>query len=154
MIPSNPGEEWRDIRTWEGQYKVSNQGRVYSIRHDKLCNVRPGKAGCVVCLRAFGRKGRHENTLVHRLVMMAFNPIPNYRSFEIGFKNDDKNDPRLENLIWKPFGRNARLSSDDVRTIRARWRAGESCSALARAYGVSTVCISNVISGNTYTYIN
>ena len=30
-IPVEPGEEWRDVRGWEGLYKVSSHGRVWSM---------------------------------------------------------------------------------------------------------------------------
>lgn len=38
-IPYGFHEEWKDIKGYEGLYKISNCGRVYSLRQDKLLTL-------------------------------------------------------------------------------------------------------------------
>ena len=104
-------EIWKDVPGYEGQYQVSNKGRVRSLDREieqmsrwgtpykksvKGITLRPGRmpAGHVsVSL------GRCNSQCVHKLVLLAFaGPAP--EDHECLHANGDPSDNRLENLRW------------------------------------------------------
>ena len=98
------GEQWKDVKGYEGLYSVSDQGRVRSeITKDgngnKLILSQYDKEGYrIVSLRKNGEK---KVCRVHQLVAKAFitNPDPeNYTM--INHINEDRSDNRVENLEW------------------------------------------------------
>lgn len=87
-------EEWKDIKGYEGLYQVSNEGRVFSIRKNKLLSpVKNKKSGYI-------QVSLNKNThLVHRLVAEAF--IPNTENKPVvDHINTIRTDNRIENLRW------------------------------------------------------
>ena len=99
-------EVWRDVVEFEGFYKVSNRGDVYSVeRRDVMgrkCGGRTlktlrGKDGY---LRInLSKNGITKQYLIHRLVAQAF--IPNQNNYlEINHKDENKTNNRVENLEW------------------------------------------------------
>lgn len=96
-------EVWRDIPGYEGSYKVSDMGRVFSSKLGRGTMSRDG------IMRPFGKKNnwylrvrlRKDNQdkeyPVHALVWMAFRGTrPN--GLEINHKDGNKRNNRLENL--------------------------------------------------------
>lgn len=100
---------------YEGKYQVSDQGRVKSmpILNDPA-NYRPYEKIMTpvmdltgyyrVHLRRNGESHRHS---VHKLVIVAFKPVPEHlrsligtRRLQINHINEDKSDNRLCNLEW------------------------------------------------------
>ena len=71
-------EEWRNIDGYDGQYLVSNLGRVKSLgnnknRHEKI--LKPGiRRGGYLCVN-LNQGGKVKVVSVHRLVAMAFQDI-------------------------------------------------------------------------------
>lgn len=39
-MKNNMKEIWKDIKGYEGKYKVSNYGKIYSIKNDKILKWR------------------------------------------------------------------------------------------------------------------
>ena len=112
-------EIWKDVPGYEGQYQVSDHGRVKSLDRDivqmsrwgtlymksvKGVMLRPGRmpAGHVsVSL------GRNNSQCVHKLVLLAFvGPAPG--GHECLHDNGDPSDNRLSNLRWGTRGDNIR----------------------------------------------
>ena len=90
-------ELWLDIKGYEGFYKVSNTGKVYSYRRNKCLSQKSDKDGykevclCVDEVRKYRR--------VHRLVAEAF--IPNENCLPIiNHKDGDKTNNNVFNLEW------------------------------------------------------
>lgn len=48
---------------------------------------------------------------------------------------------------------NARLTDDDIRSIRERYQGGESQSSIAETFGMSQVNISHVVLGRTWSHV-
>lgn len=103
-------EEWRDIVGYEGQYKVSNQGRVISLKRrvknnhgyrtvpECLMKIQKSPSGyCQVVLCANGQN--HKSQFIHRLVAQAFIPNP-HKYVEVNHKDEDKTNNTVENLEW------------------------------------------------------
>ena len=95
------GEIWKDVKGYEGFYKVSNLGRVKSI-------ARNGTAGGLMSLN-INRSGyiyvglRKSNVqkyqLVHRLVGLAFIPLVDGKEM-INHIDGNKSNNNLKNLEW------------------------------------------------------
>lgn len=97
-------EIWKDIKGYDGLYKVSNKGNVRSLdRIDSLWRLIKGKLlkpwitknGYVII--KLGRK--HKHFLVHRLVANAFIPNP-YNKPQVDHINSDRSNNNVSNLRW------------------------------------------------------
>lgn len=109
-------EHWKPVKGYEGQYEVSDKGRVRSLdRYVKTANKRSktgkyfveGKirkpfVGHDGYLRmALNKDGVNKKYFVHRLVMETFSPNPDPEHLtQINHKNEITNDNRVENLEW------------------------------------------------------
>ena len=100
------GEVWKDVVGYEGFYKVSNKGNVYSVERIgsngrkfggmtlKPRYTRDGYLQVALC-----KNGEIKNKYTHRLVAEAF--IPNPKSFlEINHLDEVKDNNELSNLEW------------------------------------------------------
>ena len=121
------GEEWKDIKGYEGLYQVSNLGRVRSLpivtKAIQQNTTRKGvtmvidvpqvKLGRLLKLNNVGiecsdgymkgvtlsKFGYSKRVFVHRLVAEAFIPNPNNLQ-EVNHKNRDRSDNTVNNLEW------------------------------------------------------
>ena len=100
------GEIWRDIRGYEGDYQVSNFGRIKSFKNGvaKILSVITRGLYQVVSLH---KNGKGKMFLVHRLVAQAFLPNPDNLP-EVDHLNGDKTDNRVENLEWVTYSENSK----------------------------------------------
>lgn len=86
-------EIWKDIAGYEGKYKVSNYGNIYSVKRNRT--LLPLRALNGYLLIMFGRT----TYSIHRIVATTFLPNPNnYKC--VNHKNGNKKDNRVENLEW------------------------------------------------------
>lgn len=87
----------KDIVGYEGFYKVTENGEVYSIRSDKFLKLNYKKNGYVyVELNVNGVSKTHR---VHRLVGRAYIPNPNKKPY-INHIDGDKSNNNINNLEW------------------------------------------------------
>jgi len=96
------GEEWRDIKGYDGKYAVSNMGRVVSFsrkaaKHGSLMKlyVHPSNGYVYVNLH---KNGKTKHYRVHVLVMEAFTNYKSRDGLVIDHLNCVKTDNRLSNL--------------------------------------------------------
>lgn len=162
-------EVWKDVVGYEGLYKVSNVGRVKSLKKDMILNVKPHYWGyIIVCLT---KDKEEKSKRVHRLVAEAFIQNPNNYPY-INHINCIKTDNRVENLEWCTQSHNvkhnfkmgvrtlrgeannmAKLSTKDVVRIKMGLEMGLKQKDLGQMFGVSRVAITNINTGKRWAYV-
>lgn len=103
-------ESWKNVKGYEGFYKVSNLGRVKRIESFRknggsgyiqpekvLSPVSRGKSG-YICVH-LSKNGKSKNIDIHRLVAIAFLENLENKS-QVNHKNGNKEDNTVENLEW------------------------------------------------------
>jgi len=91
-------EIWKDIPGYEGLYRVSNIGRVWSVYHSRILSNK--KAGRGYLSIQLCKKGVKRRFYIHRLVAGGFLPVPDKERCEINHKNLDKTNNCVSNLEW------------------------------------------------------
>lgn len=122
-------EEWKDIKGYEGLYRVSNHGVVISLHPHSSKRINPTEIiGDVV--RGYRRVDLRKNGercrfLVHRLVAEAFIPRPDAK-YEVNHIDGDKTNNMAENLEWCDHQENMKHAYDHGlvdphKAIYTRW---------------------------------
>ena len=88
------GEEWRECPFYN-KYEVSNYGRFRNKASKIIYNGTKTKQGYINV-----SAGQGNVLALHRLVLQAFNPIPNPQDFTVEHLNGIRSDNRIENLKW------------------------------------------------------
>ena len=92
-------EIWKDIKEYEGLYKVSNEGNVKSLQNNKEKILKPASDKDGYLHVNLCKNCEHKNYLIHRLVAAAF--IPNTNNLpQVNHKDEDKTNNNVSNLEW------------------------------------------------------
>lgn len=167
------GEIWKDAPGYEGVFKASSLGRVFSVRGNKVVGSIRKSSGYVVAHHL--NNGKHVNTYCHRLVALSWvdNPDPKNKKF-VNHKNGIKHDNRPPNLEWCTHSENklhafrtglqtnkgekqsqSKLTESQVLDIRNRHKNGQAITSIGRDY--SHICslrnVRNIISRTKWTHI-
>ena len=99
-------EVWKDVVGYEGFYKVSNKGNIYSVER---IGANGQELGGIVLKPKYHRDGYlqvglykngiRKNKKIHRLVTEAFIPNPNNLP-EVNHLDEVKDNNELSNLEW------------------------------------------------------
>ena len=111
-------EVWKDIKGYEGRYKVSNYGNVYSINNKKILkwniNSRKRKDGTLyqrAYVGLYDKDSNYKFIQVHKLVAEAFIPNPNnlptIDHIDINALNNRADNLRWANLSTQMKNRNS-----------------------------------------------
>ena len=92
-------EIWCPIKGFEGQYQVSDQGRVKSLKFDKERILKTGITTDGYLIVGLCKNGEHKWYSVHRLVALAFIPNPDNLP-QVNHKDEDKDNNSVQNLEW------------------------------------------------------
>lgn len=173
-------EQWRDVLDWEGQYQVSDQGRVKSLVSNIPGLIRASVKGTAgyrrVMLKAGGRRKMY---CIHILVDRAFRgPMPD--GLEVNHDDGDKTNNRLLNLVRMTRSENVKhsfrtglrthqgaknpsavLNDDKVRALIAelgpRTPTGRlpygAATRLASKYGIKRDSIYRIAAGRAWTHL-
>lgn len=89
-------EIWKPIPGWEDLYKISNTGKVLSIKNNRIIKnmIKNGYENI-----EFWKNNKRKHMSVHRLIAEAFIPNPENKP-HINHINSIRNDNRIENLEW------------------------------------------------------
>ncbi len=129
-------EIWKDIDGYEGYYKVSNKGNIFSVERiargrkwgGRTLQSSYHKHGYLhIALRKNGIK---KNKLVHRLVAEAFLPNPN-NFLEVNHLDEIKDNNELSNLEWCDTMYNVNYGTRNK-------RAGRKLSKKVKAVNIET----------------
>ena len=171
---------WKDVKGYEGIYRISDYGVVESLDHKVIYSngryrIQKGrvlkqqktyKGYMRICLTKGGVKF---NTSVHRLISIAFIPNPLNKP-QVNHKNGIKNDNKIENLEWCTNSENqihaiknnlikhnvgekhhmAKLSNAEVYNVRQLHKTGWTNKELAEDFNISQTAMSNILRKVTY----
>jgi hypothetical protein len=167
-------EVWKDIPGYEGQYQVSDMGRVKSLPRRVRCGahgrgwrtvpekiLRPGRSTSGHLTVTLGKRGGSRN--VHALVLQAFlGPAP--YGTEVCHNNGNPEDNRLRNLRYDTRSENIKdvlrqggswhgsLMLTQIQDIRQQLTEGKTETAIAKLYGVQIDVISRIKRGATFAW--
>lgn len=92
-----PNLEWKDIVGYEGAYKVSSNGDIYSMVSHKVRKTFFDKSGYPTVKLC--KNGSGKNYSVHRLVAEAFIERKLGKNY-VNHKDGDKTNNAVDNLEW------------------------------------------------------
>lgn len=169
-------EEWRDVVGYEDHFQVSNKGRIFSKRTNKILALGVNKKGySVLSTRIGGRNGICKCFRVHILVAKAFIPNPLNKPV-VNHKDGNKLNNEDWNLEWSTYSENtnhaykngltiplkgteqvqSKLTEDDVRYIRSVYKPYDKtygASMLAKQFGVHHSLISDIASHKSWKHV-
>jgi hypothetical protein len=90
-------EEIRDVVGFEGNYSITESGKLYS--HKKKRYVSTCNKTCGYLFRDLYKDGKRRKFLIHRLVAQAFVPNPENKP-EVNHKDGHKLNNHYTNLEW------------------------------------------------------
>lgn len=91
-------EEWKDVRGYEGLYKVSNFGMIYDCINDKY--PKHYLYGKVLTVRLYNKDGKGKTVCLPKLIASAFVPNPNNLTV-VDYKDGDYLNSIASNLYWR-----------------------------------------------------
>lgn len=96
-------EQWKDIKDYEGEYQISNLGRIKSLKRRTPFYITPHSNSCIKDKGYYKvllyKHGVPSNYYVHRLVAEHFIPNPNNKS-EVNHIDFNKANNTTSNLEW------------------------------------------------------
>lgn len=87
----------KNIDRYNGKYKISNRGRVYSVKSNIYLKIAKDYHGYLFVNLC--NNGKQKYKRIHRLVAEAFIPNP-YNLPEVNHKDENKENNYVENLEW------------------------------------------------------
>lgn len=158
-----------EINIKPNSYIITNYGRVISlIQQDYPVEIRPNIRSYYAFANLLCTDTYRRAFQIHRLVMIYFNYIPNYKNMMVNHKNGVKSDNRLCNLEWVTNRENqihairelhslkASLSDDTVNKIRHDLKLGTgSYAEIAFKYNTTYHIVKSIAanSSNNYDYV-
>ena len=174
LVLDLPGEIWKWIKGYEGDYQASTFGRVRSFLRGKFKILKPtisprGYLG--ICL--YKKDGTRKTFRLNRIIAETFIQNPESKP-EVHHLDNDKSNNAVWNLQWVTGEENrehahkdgcylkgeknpsAKLTEDDVRFIREHYKANDpefGNIALAEKFKVSDVTITNIVTFKTWKHV-
>ena len=160
-------EEWLTIPFVDGNYEISNYGRVKSYYYDKINGkiLKPGKIGGFpsVTLRM---NGKTKSFLIHKLTAELFVPRENDDQNIVIHLDWNKQNNYFKNLQWvtrdesykrmfkkfkenekksgKIIRRNTKLKPEDVKVLKSMLNKGIKQNVIARLFCISEMQVTRI----------
>lgn len=172
MYRNIPYEIWKPIPGgYEGLYEISNMGRINSFYVNRIMTQRDSRG--YRCINLY-KNGEGVTHTVHRLMQMAFNPIPNPEEYQVNHINGIKHDNYYKNLEWctaqenmihahkmglasEQYGEDnpaAKLSNEDVLEIVGMHNTSNySQQEIANMFNVSRKNVGDILSGKIWSHL-
>jgi hypothetical protein len=114
-------ELWKDIREYDGDYQVSNLGRVMSLKFGKIRILKLQGGDNHYCKVGLYKGGRIKLHNTHRLLAKAF--LPDWdESLEVDHINGKKKETHVENLRMVTHVDNNRSFKTKAKGSRSKFR--------------------------------
>ena len=110
-------EIWKEIEGFNGDYWVSNLGRVKSLKYKKERILKPRKQSGYYKVLLYNDK-KYEYS-IHRLVAMAFIPNPDNLP-QVNHKDENKANNCVDNLEWCTWEYNINYGTAITRRTRSK----------------------------------
>ena len=89
--------EMKRVPGYEDRYAATKDGRIWSYRRKKFLTPASDKDGY---LRIVLYNGNRKTISMHRVILMAWNPIENMEKLQVNHKDENKKNNCLDNLEW------------------------------------------------------
>ncbi len=166
-------EIWKDVLEYPNEFMISNHGRVWSKRTNKILSQRTNKQGYkVLSSRIGGRNGKPICRKVHRWVAEVFVDNPENKPF-VNHDDCDKSNNYYKNLEWCTSKENVEhaiknnlrtslkgfdnpssiFNEDDIVYIRTLYKPRHKMfgtRAFAREFNVPHNTISKIVNNKSY----
>jgi hypothetical protein len=162
-------EIWKDVKGYEGLYKISNFGNVWSVKR-KMFRV-PSVIGRGYLQVHIFISGKRKCFMVHRLVATHFIDNPENKP-QINHIDGDKKNNHYKNLEWCTESENVKhayssgladnkgekhpgckLTEDQVKEIRFKREHGARVIDLMEEYGMSMSAIYQITKRTQWTHV-
>lgn len=90
-------EKWKEIKGFK-DYKISNYGRIFSLKSNKYLSLQKNKYGYLKV--SLWLNGKSYSFLVHRLVALHFIPNRNKKYNQVNHIDGNKINNKYNNLEW------------------------------------------------------
>ena len=110
-------EIWKDIKGYEGLYKISNTGKVFSCRLNKEMAINKQYYLSI----NLSKNGKQKHFYIHRLVAETFIPNPENKT-DVNHIDHNPHNARADNLEWTTHSENISkyLETDKFRKLLKR----------------------------------
>jgi len=98
-------ERWKDIKGYNGDYQISNEGRVRSFKTgSEVLKIQSVEAGGYLEVHLY-RNNNRKHHKIHRLLLIHFVPNPLFKRCG-NHKDGNKLNNDLSNLEWATYSEN------------------------------------------------
>ena len=147
-------EEWKDYSYGDCKYRVSNTGKIYSCKYNRLLTPKVKEKGYLQ-VHVGGRGGTYKQ--LHRIVAEVFIPNPNNLP-QVNHIDEDKTNNNVSNLEWCDNKYNCNYGNKNIKMMKPiiNLETGQcwcSISECAKWYGVRNNTIYWRINKGRYAYL-